>query len=326
VVTAARDFEVVYIAGSGRSGSTLVERTLGALPGWVNVGELIQLFRDPTLVEERCGCGESFSTCPLWSEVGRRAYGSWPPDVLKRLGHLQGRVSRQRHLPRLLALRSGSRSKLAGLCHEYAEHYLRIARAVTEVSGARVLVDASKWPGQALALARGGVPVRLVHQIRDPRGVAHSWSKSDVVRPHGRAGSLMASRSPLASAVRWTALQAEIETASRTFRQRAVLRYEDFVVHPSATVARAVADLGLELEAGALDFMGGTDVNLPQSHGLAGNPSRFQVGRISLRADEAWRLSMDRRTQRTVTMATAPLLVRYGYPFVPSHRPNAVES
>ena len=32
---------VVYIAGSGRSGSTLLERALGQIPGFDNVGELI---------------------------------------------------------------------------------------------------------------------------------------------------------------------------------------------------------------------------------------------------------------------------------------------
>jgi len=38
---------VMYIAGSGRSGSTMLERVLGEMPGFVNVGELIDLFRRP---------------------------------------------------------------------------------------------------------------------------------------------------------------------------------------------------------------------------------------------------------------------------------------
>jgi hypothetical protein len=33
------DFPVIYIAGSGRCGSTLLERVLGEIPGYVNVGE-----------------------------------------------------------------------------------------------------------------------------------------------------------------------------------------------------------------------------------------------------------------------------------------------
>ena len=36
---------VVYLGGFGRSGSTLVERMLGAAHGWVNIGELVDLAR-----------------------------------------------------------------------------------------------------------------------------------------------------------------------------------------------------------------------------------------------------------------------------------------
>jgi len=75
VVTASPE-RVIYIAGSGRSGSTLVERTLGAIPGWVNIGELIELFRKPSVAAELCGCGQPFSSCVFWYEVGRSAFGS----------------------------------------------------------------------------------------------------------------------------------------------------------------------------------------------------------------------------------------------------------
>jgi glycosyltransferase involved in cell wall biosynthesis len=313
-VSAVNGFEVVYIAGSGRSGSTLVERTLGAIPGWVNVGELIDLFRLPTVLEERCGCGQPFESCELWSEVGRIAYGSWSRAVLDEIGALQRRVSRQRQLPRLLSLRPGTSSQVAADCRAYARHYERICSAVAQVSGARVIVDASKWPGQALALQRGGVPIRLLHQVRDPRGVAYSWAKSDVARPHSRLGSTMATRAPLASARRWVTLQAEIAVAARAFEHATTLRYEDFVADPQDAVTRVVADLGLHVDAADLAHVGSREIELPESHGLAGNPSRFQVGGVPLRSDEAWRSGMSAGQQRAVTAITAPLLLRYGYP------------
>jgi hypothetical protein len=111
-------------------------------------------------------------------------------------------------------------------------------------------------------------------------------------------------------------LQTEIATVSRAFEHHAFLRYEDFVADPSGTVARVVAELGLVLEDGALERIGPHEVDLPESHGLAGNPSRFQVGSVSLRADEAWRRGLGAREQRIVTAATAPLLLRYHYPLV----------
>src|SRR5499427_9656408 len=71
---------VVYIAGSGRSGSTMLERVLGEIPGFVNVGELIDLFRHVARHGERCGCGELFADCPFWTSVGKRAFGGWDTE------------------------------------------------------------------------------------------------------------------------------------------------------------------------------------------------------------------------------------------------------
>ena len=96
---------VIYIAGSGRSGSTILERVLGAMPGFVNVGELIDLARR-SRDDERCGCGLAFNSCPFWLGVGKRAFGGWDSGSLPAIGQLQARVARQRHLPRLLAMRA----------------------------------------------------------------------------------------------------------------------------------------------------------------------------------------------------------------------------
>jgi len=104
---------LVYIAGSGRSGSTLIERALGAAPRWVNVGELIELFRKPTVAVELCGCGEPFEECQFWSTVGGVAFGGWSPSLLTRVGGLQRRLSRQRYLPRLLLSSKSGRSSFA---------------------------------------------------------------------------------------------------------------------------------------------------------------------------------------------------------------------
>src|SRR5215472_7373359 len=95
---------VVYIAGSGRSGSTLLERTLGEIPGFVNVGELIDLFRREASRADRCGCGLPFGDCPFWASVGERAFGGWAAPCIADVHPLQRRVAQQRYLPRLLVM------------------------------------------------------------------------------------------------------------------------------------------------------------------------------------------------------------------------------
>ena len=306
--------EVVYIAGSGRSGSTLLERALGASPGWVNVGELIELFRQPEGLQERCGCGEPFATCPVWSEVGRLAADCWSPEVVARIQWLQSQVSRQRLIPQLLATRRDSGSELARNCREYADRLGRIYRAVAEATGAEVVVDASKWPGQALALQLGGVPVRLVHAVRDPRGVAHSWAKSGLARPQSSTGATMASRAPWESAARWVAMQTEVRAMAHRFEHSSIVRYEDFVGDPAATLARARRDLGFDDTPEALGHIGPDAITLPASHGVAGNPSRFESGTVTLRPDVAWTSALATRDRRVVSILTAPVLLAHGYP------------
>ena len=94
--TSSRVPTVIYIARSGRSGSTLLEQVLGELPGVVNVGELIELFSWTAPHGQRCGCGRAFADCPFWHRMGERAFGDWD-DSIAAVRRLQRHVARQRY-------------------------------------------------------------------------------------------------------------------------------------------------------------------------------------------------------------------------------------
>lgn len=303
---------VLYIAGSGRSGSTLLERVLGEMPGFVNVGELIDLFRRTASANERCGCGRDFRDCPFWADVGARAFGSWGPETVEAVHRLQIRVARQRRLPRLLGISLAGHA-FRGDVVDYADHYARLYRAIAAAADARYVVDASKWPVQALALRRGGLDIRVIHLVRDARGVAYSLAKRDVVRPHATDGvDLMAHSGAAGAAARWVACQAEAEMLRRCGLPVARVRYEDFVRQPREVVAAALAALGLPREDAQIGHIKGTALHLSVSHGLSGNPARFQDGTITLSADEAWRRQMSARDRTVVTAISLPLMMRYG--------------
>ena len=71
---ADEDVVVLLVAGSGRSGSTLLASALGQLPGAFCAGELRYLWQRGAVEDHRCGCGEPFSRCPVWTvvlEIGR---------------------------------------------------------------------------------------------------------------------------------------------------------------------------------------------------------------------------------------------------------------
>lgn len=303
---------VIYIAGSGRSGSTLLERAVGELPSAVNVGELIDLFRR-TVSRERCGCGQAFMSCPFWVSVGERAFGGWPDALIAEVSRLQRRVSRHRRMPRLLAILLTGRGFRADVAR-YGAHYARLYRAIAAETGAAYVVDASKWPVQALALSRAGIDIRVIHLVRDVRGVAYSHDKRNVARPHALDETdVMWRNSPLTAAGRWAVCQSEAELLPRCGVPVARVRYEDFVQQPRRTVEMALTRLGISPDPSELAHVGDGRVVLSESHGLSGNPSRFLSGEVTLRADEAWREGMSRRDRLVVTAVGLPLMVRYGW-------------
>jgi hypothetical protein len=303
---------VIYIAGSGRSGSTMLERVLGEMPGFVNVGELIDMSRRPAQQSERCGCGRRVSECPFWIAVGERAFGGWATGCLAEGRHLQRLVARQRHIPRLLATRTAGRHFQADVA-AYGAWYAGLYRAIAAESGAACVVDASKWPVQALALARGGIDVRVIHLVRDVRGVAHSLSKQQVARPHALTETeFMWRNRPSGAAARWVTCQMQAEFLRGCGLPFAQVRYEDFVRRPQQVIETALAGLGVSHPASSLACIDDGSVVLGRSHGLAGNPSRFNDGKIELRSDEGWRRQMSRRDRLVVTMIGLPLLLRYG--------------
>jgi hypothetical protein len=304
---------IIYIAGMGRSGSTVLERVLGEIPGFVNVGELIDLSRRPAQHSERCGCGLVFADCPFWIGVGKRAFDGWETGCLAVARRLQGRVARQRHIPRLLATGvtgDGFREDVAA----YGAWHASLYRAIAAEAGATYVVDASKWPVQALALARAGIDIRVIHLVRDVRGVAHSLSKQRVARPHTLTDTdFMWRNTPAGAAARWVTCQAQAELLRHRGIPFAHVRYEDFVDQPRRTVETALARLGISVKASHLPCIDEGRIVLGRSHGLAGNPSRFRDGEIALRADEAWRHQMSRRDRYIVTAVGLPLLLRNGW-------------
>jgi hypothetical protein len=197
---------------------------------------------------------------------------------------------------------------------EYVETYRRLYEAIAAVSGAEIVVDASKSTAQLFALRRcQGLDLRVLNLVRDSRGVAHSWNKAGVAKPQAADGATLGTYSPHRLAVLWSTLQLESAFLSAAAPFAARVRYEDLVARPRPTLERALRGVGLPPTASALAHVGEHSVSLEPSHGVAGNPTRFDAGRIELRLDDAWRSRLSPASRRVVTAVTLPQLVSYGY-------------
>jgi hypothetical protein len=305
--------DLLYIAGIGRSGSTLVERLLGEVPGVCSLGEVRHLWERGIVRDERCGCGTAFHACPFWSRVGEAAFGGWHHVDAARVVALGREVDDVSRLPRLLRPGHGDfRDRL----REYVGAYEAVYRAAREVTGARVVVDSSKYTSLAYCLrTSAGLDVRLLHAVRDSRGVAYSWTKT-VRRPEtarGGGDEYMPRFSPARVAVLWSGHNTLVQ-ALRLLRTPVHLaRYERFTADPRDFLAGLLEFAGLPVTDGTLAAAGRDWVELGVSHQVAGNPMRYQVGRIPIRADDSWRQALPVRQRRLVTALTAPVALLMGY-------------
>ena len=163
-----------------------------------------------------------------------------------------------------------------------AHDYARIYRAVAEVTGARVVVDASKGPalGQALAGAPG-IDLRMLNVVRDPRAVAWSWQR-EVDRPHDAAGHDQMWRIPAhRAAAQWSGLQLEMAAIAGVGRRPRPHGCATRTSWPtrSAPLVAATAALGLPLAATDLPAVDERRVVLGAQPRAVGQPGALPLRR-----------------------------------------------
>jgi sulfotransferase family protein len=304
--------KILYIAGLGRSGSTLFDRMLGQIPGFFSVGELREIWHRGLQQNALCGCGLQFRACPFWTKVGERAFGGWDTVDAEAVQNLATSVDKHRWVPFLA--RPGLWGRFDRRVNRYLEYLRPVYQAIQEVGDTRVIIDSSKAPSSALVVLRmAELDVRILHLVRDSRGVAYSWTKT-IVRPDIVGETVYVNRfHPVRIGSRWLTRNAMAELLSRRPPRGVRVQYEQMVRQPRAEIERVMAAIDEPVGPEDLAFVRGDEVILNPNHTVMGNPARMRDGLTALRLDEEWRTNLPPRQSGIVTALTWPLLRRYGY-------------
>ena len=278
---------------------------LNEVPGFFYVGELMDVWRIiHNRWESHCGCGELLLECPIWKPVldaqlpSGQTLTSFSPLVMKWLSS----SFRARHTWSLLRTPESvleSSASIKGYLNLMESTY----RTLQKVTGARVIVDSSKAPAPAAGLTRvHGLQTFVVHLVRDPRAVAHAWRQR-------KAG--LQQYGIVHSAAEWVRLTTASDAVVRSLDGAAMLlRYEDFVAEPAASVAAILKMMGEDASANPVH---GRHVKLSSNHSVFGNPDRFHRGEVEITPDVRWETAMPRRQSLAVTALTYLFMRRYGY-------------
>jgi len=308
----ANPVPVLYIGGFGRSGSTLLDRLLGNVPQLHSGGEIAGIWPQGLISDRLCSCGVRFSECPFWTVVGKSSFGTLNVEEVDAIASYLRHTFPAKKMWRLFLPRTRA-NLIAAAPENFLDVTAQIYEGMREVSACQAVVDSSKLATYLLMLAQvPSLRLHVVHLVRDPRAVAHSWSRPIVPDPDGR--SSIGRFGAVKSALLWMIINIALEwTARRLDLPYLRIRYEDLVACPDQVVDQLRRQVSTDLPGTASPAApAGGEVELDVVHSVSGNPMRFAQGRVAIVEDASWK--GDGRAKRAITSAiTFPLQWRYGY-------------
>jgi len=301
---------ILYLAGWGRSGSTILGALVGQAEGCFFGGELWYLGQRGWAQNYLCGCGKPFRECEVWSEVTSRLRKELGDSALTLLEALPGSTLRTRSL--LMQVLFGRMGIPSGLERRTLDVLEKLYREIAAVSAASVIIDTSKAPMYGMLLEKiPSVQLSVVHLVRDPRGTGYSMRK----RKYDPAGRRYLPRAgALQNGVLWLTwnLAAEVLWNRRGSKTRYLrVRYEDFARNPDKGLRTVLDFLGLQSDLHLIS--GPADVTLRATHSVSGNPDRMKTESIEIKIDDEWRSRMAWHQKGQAVLLTWPLLLRYSY-------------
>jgi len=218
--------KVLFLMGSGHSGSTILGVTLGNAEGFFYAGEL-----DNWLVRKGASLLGGTERTRFWKEVregvegAEAAFGSDAQLYLERSSAI---------------LRPGGAARRERVRQSWRPVTESLYRSMARVAGASHIVDSAHFPLRARELERlEGVELYLLFLVREPQQVVHSFVKH--INRHAVAERQW--RTLVTNADMWlTYLLGTLVFLRHPRRRRALLRHEDFLEDPEG-VLRAIFEL-----------------------------------------------------------------------------------
>lgn len=295
--------QVIYIAGEGRSGSTILDRTLGSIDGVSSFNEMHVILKPDYLEEQLCSCGKLVDECPFWTAVNSDLAERFDLD---RMQKLSTKFDRSGAMPRLFfgLIWGDARREL----REYAAFCEAQMTTIAHHAGCDTIVDSSKVPTRSLILKRyAGLPVHTIHLVRHPGAVAASWARKKA-DPSLKGDMTQYSKNRSFGVWVYKQLASELLRFSGPYFR---LRYEKFAKSPRSTIGEIMRFVP-DLRDRETRFLSESEVDLPPLHSLSGNPDRFESGPTEIREDKKWK-SAEAGSLGIWAVLLFPFMMRYGY-------------
>lgn len=296
---------VLYIGGAGRSGSTMLDQLLPSHGPFHSLGELKYIYSAGVRRGQVCGCGENLTECKFWSSIFGRMVERYGFELDAHIISFKYVFDRKRLLQVFFpAFRTRRfRIELAGLMEDIQRLYREIQ---SELGGEAVLVDSSKDPAYLSVLSEiGGFEIKVLHAIRDPRGVCYS-RMNPKIKTSLTGVEYMNRQGVVESVAKWLAANLLTSYVARRQKIRKTLLSYEAVCSDHTILPVALLELGMPCGPRG-------DLQNNVNHTCIGNPGRAIRG-SSVRvmdADERWRTGLSYHQKLLIKSVLFPFFVIY---------------
>ena len=318
--------ELIYICGSGHSGSTLLDMILGGHSKISALGEAHRVYLSAHNEGKvhLCACGLTLEKCEFWSAVENYLVKKNPEFAsigalknlpttdprnlhLKASGNLLGNSATRPRLGNMISIAAlfFGKSVWQGVSNihgetkidfEAAKNSLKVYDAIRQVWDTPIIVDSTKNPRRLLSLKHLYPKyTKALYLLRDGRAVC-------------RSRMLREEKSMEKSIEIWKAEHARLKPVLKKFsaNQIKTIKYEDLCRDTNQVIDDICAWSGLKREQHMQTFRKGR-------HNIGGNPMRFRREERTIRLDEKWRKDLSEEDLKTFAELGSDLNKELGY-------------
>lgn len=301
---ASRQRRLIYIMGPNYSGSTLLTLLLADHPDIATVGEL-KATAMGNIATYHCSCGQLLTACPFWTSVRqvmaqqnrRFSFDNFATHFRDHKHPLTDRLLRAAlRGPLLEAVRKAgftllpsarqTKQEIIGQNHALIE-------IICDLQQAPAFLDDSKEPIRLKFLLEAGLwDIRVIHLIRDGRGVTNSFMR------HNRTDMEKAAH-------QWVHTQQECDRMAALLGKGRcfTLHYEDLCQDPEKNLNALHDFLGLDPKLRA---------SATRTKHIMGNQMR--LGSLQdIRLDEKWKQSLSSADLQIFATIAGPVNRLHGY-------------
>lgn len=292
---------IVFIVGSGHSGSTILDMALGSSVDAFSLGEIEELHLELSS-NTPCVCGPPIKSCEFWKEVCYRIKRAHDIDFMRKPYSFRLMPEGKRS-PYMLMRVIEDMKKVFGASYSNNSWMINtkiLYDTIFVVSKVPVLIDSSKDIMRALMLRKflkNDYNFRIIHLVRDVRGVVHSNMKSyyRVKFPGSTTFELKPREAREATSVdkailSWIYVNILIIGITRSLLKRdqwRQVRYEDLSDGPNIILPQVSQWIGITYDDNMINFGNTTH------HNVSGNPSRFNSTKI-IPSRKNWKESLSK--------------------------------